>query len=200
MAEGVASPSWRCLLLGGTTASGKSTTGRLLSRALGIPCLSADSVWRSVLALTTADTHPALHQWPRPEIVPDDPQHLLQVHIEEAETVTPALGAFINWEMKEGNRFIFQGAWITPEFAARLCAASDEVRAVFLDEPEERDIMASMLVRSKRSEPDARQLIVARVGLLYGNWLREGAQRHGLAVVPARPRETLVERIIEAAG
>jgi 2-phosphoglycerate kinase len=191
-------PEWRVLLLGGTTASGKSTTGRLLATALGIPCLSADSVWRAVLALTTAETHPALHQWPRPEVVPDDPEHLLKVHIEEAETLTPALEAFINWEMKEGNRFIFQGAWITPELAARLCASSNEVRAVFLDEAEESDIMASMLERSKRSEPDARQLVVARVGWLYGNWLRDGAKKHGLPLVAARPRETLVERIIAA--
>ncbi len=114
--------------------------------------------------------------------------------------MTPALEAFINWEMKEGNRFIFQGAWITPELAARRCAASDEVRAVFLDEPVADDIMASMLERSKRTEPDARQLVVARVAWLYGNWIREQAERHRIPLVAARPRETLVERIIEAAG
>lgn len=200
MAEGIARPAWHLLLLGGTTASGKSTTGRLLSRTLGMPCLSADSVWRAVLALTTDETHPALHQWPRPEVVPDDPEHLLNVHIEEAKAMTPALEAFINWEMKEGNRFIFQGAWITPELAARRCAASDEVRAVFLDEAKERNIMASMLERSKRTEPDARQLIVARVGWLYGNWIREQAERHCIPLVATRPRKTLVDRIIEAAG
>ncbi len=140
-------PEWRVLLLGGTTASGKSTTGRLLAKALGIPCLSADSIWRAVLALTTAETHPQLFEWPRPEVVPDDPEHLLQVHIGEAE---------------------------------------------------ESDIMSSMLERSKRSEPDARQLIVARVGWLYGNWIQDGAKKHGLPMVAARPRETLIERIIEA--
>lgn len=171
----------------------------MLSRALGIPCLSADSVWRAILATTTAETHPALHRWPRPEVVPEDPEHLLKVHIGEAETMTPALEAFINWEMKEGNRLIFQGAWITPGLAARRCASSDEVRAVFLDEPLESDILASMLERSKRSEPDARQLIVARVGWLYGNWIREHAERQGIPLVASRPRETVVGRIIEAA-
>ena len=150
------------------------------------------------MASTTAETHPALHQWPRPEVVPDDPEHLLKVHIEEAETMTPALEAFINWELKEGNRFIFQGAWITPELAAQRCAVSDEVRAVFIDEPVADEIMALILERSKRTEPDARQLIVARVAWLYGNWIREQAQRHGVSLVTARPRETLVDRIIEA--
>jgi 2-phosphoglycerate kinase len=132
--------------------------------------------------------------------VPDDPEHLLKVHIEEAETMTPALEAFINWEMKEGNRFIFQGAWITPELAARRCAASDEVRAVFIDEPVAEEIMISILERSSRTKPDARQLIVARVGWLYGNWLREGAKKHGISIVSARPRETLADSIVAVAG
>jgi hypothetical protein len=94
-----------------------------------------------LLASTTAETHPVLHQWPRPEVVPDDPEQLLKVHIQEAETMAPALEAFISWEMKEGNGFIFQGAWMTPEFAARRRAVSDEVRAVFINEPLESDIM-----------------------------------------------------------
>jgi 2-phosphoglycerate kinase len=122
------------------------------------------------------------------------------VHIQEAETMAPALEAFISWEMKEGNRFIFQGAWMTPEFAARRRAVSDEVRAVFIDEPLESDIMASILERSNRTEPDARQLIVARVAWLYGNWIRQQANQQGVPLVAARPRETLVGRIIAAAG
>jgi hypothetical protein len=32
----------------------------------------------------------------------------------------------------------------------------------------------------------------------YGNWLREGAKARGLPVVEARPRETLVDRIMAA--
>ncbi len=114
--------------------------------------------------------------------------------------MTSALEAFISWEMKEGNRFVFQGAWITPELAARRCAASDEVRAVFIDEPLESDIMASILERSNRTEPDARQLIVARLAWLYGNWLRVGAKKHGISIVAARPRETLADRIVAVAG
>lgn len=152
------------------------------------------------MATTTPETHPALHRWPRPEVVPDSAEHLLNVHIEEARTLTPALEAFVSWEMKEGNRFVFQGAWITPEMAARQCAESDEVRAVFIDETERDGIMANMLERSKRTEPDARQLIVAEVGWMYGNWIREEATKHGMPAVAARPRETLVQRIIAAAG
>ncbi|MEO8456812.1 MAG: hypothetical protein ABI559_03265 [Chloroflexota bacterium] len=198
MAEGVARP-WRVLLLGGTTAVGKSTIAPQVAKALGFTLISADSIWRAITSITTAQTHPVLFQWPRPEVVPDDPSHLLQVHIEEAAAITPALDAFLTWEMKEGNRFVMQGAWLTPEFAARKCAASPKVRAVFIDEPEENAIMSSILERSKRTEPDARQQIVGKVAWLYGNWLCKQAQQHGVPQVGRNPKETLADRIIAAA-
>ena len=152
------------------------------------------------MAVTSAETHPALHQWPRPEVAPHGPEHLAKVHIEEAETLAPALEAFIRWEMKERNRFVFQGAWITPEFAARKCAESKTVRAVFIDEPVAGEILASMLVRSGRTEPSERQLVMSQTAFLYGNWIRERAQQLGLPCVAARPRETLAVRILAAAG
>jgi hypothetical protein len=33
----------------------------------------------------------------------------------------------------------------------------------------------------------------------YGNWIRDGARENGLPVVDARPRATLVDRILVAA-
>jgi 2-phosphoglycerate kinase len=198
LAEGV-ERSWRVLLLGGTTAAGKSTVAPQVAKALGFALISADSIWRAITSVTTETTHPVLFQWPRPQVVPDDPLHLLQVHIEEAEAMTPALESFLTWELKEGNRFVMQGAWLTPAFAAKRCAESPEVRAVFIDEPDEAAIMSSILERSKRAEPDARQKIVGRVAWLYGNWLRDEAEQHGVTMVNRNPKETLAERIIAAA-
>ena len=191
---------WNVLLLGGTTAAGKSTSGYRVARKLGVACLSADSVWRALMAFTSAEAHPVLHQWPRAEETDLDPEHLARVHVEEAEALTPALEAFVNWETKEGNRFVFQGAWITPEFASRMMEQSETVRAVFMDEPDGDEILGWMVERSKVDEPTRRQIVMARTAELYGDWLREQASRLGLTVVAARPRETLVDRIIAAAG
>lgn len=187
------------LLLGGTTAAGKSTTARQLARKLGIGCISGDSLWRGLLAVTTPDTHPVLHKWPRPDETPGPPEELADLHVAEAETMSPAIEAFIDWEMKEGNRFVFHGAWITPELAARKCASSEEVRAVFIDELSEEEILTSMVRRSGRPEPDGRQLVISQVAGLYAAWLRKAAERLALPLVAARPRGTLVNRIIQAA-
>ena len=186
------------LLIGGTTAVGKSTSGYRVAQKLGIACLSADSVWVALLAFTSADAHPVLHQWPRAEETDLDPQHLARVHIQEAEALTPALDAFVRWEMKEGNRLVFQGAWITPDLAASLCESGD-VRAVFIDECDETEILRWMVERSGVAAPTRRQIVMAKTAALYGEWIREGATSLGQPMVAARPRETLVERIVAAA-
>jgi 2-phosphoglycerate kinase len=195
---------WRVLLIGGTTAVGKSTSGALVAQRLGIPCLSADSVWKVLMAATTPESHPDFHHFePPPEVHAKGPDHLLQLHIATAEAMTPALDAFLDWEVHEANRFVFQGAWITPELAAKRCASGTE-RAVFIDEREEQEILGSMMRRSGRSaqglDPLPRQLSISAMAWRYGNWLRRQTTRLGLPAVAARPRETLVERIIAAAG
>ena len=143
MAEGIAGPTWRLLLLGGTTASGKSTSGRLVARRLGISCISADSIWKALQQATSAATHPAFHHFePSPEVYARGPDHLAELHAEAAEAMTEALNTFIDWELHDGNRFVFEGAWITPALAARqLRSAELLARAVFIDEPEERAIL-----------------------------------------------------------
>lgn len=199
MAEGLAVADWDVLLLGGTTASGKSTTASQIAARLGIGCVSGDSVWRAVLAMTTPETHPVLHEWPRLEAHPGNPGDLARLHIREAEMLAPAMEAFIDKECHESNRFVFHAAWIKPDFAARKCTASERIRAVFIDEPDAGNIMQAVLSRSGRKEPDHRQITMVEVARLYGIWLRGGAERLGLPIVAARPYETLDERVLAAA-
>jgi 2-phosphoglycerate kinase len=189
-------PDWRILLLGGTTATGKSTTARIIARRLGIGYVSNDSLWKALLAMTTPETHPLFHEWWRPEVNDGPPEALAKLHAEEAEAMTPAIEAFVDRELAERSRLVFHGAWITPELAARKADATPEFRAVFIDERDEAALLGSMVTRSGRTEPDARQVILARTSILYGDWLREGAERHHLPLVPSRPHDTLADRIL----
>ena len=66
---------WQVLLLGGSTAAGKSTSGALVARQLGVACVSADSVWKALEAATTRETHPAFHHFePPPEVIGSRPR------------------------------------------------------------------------------------------------------------------------------
>ena len=191
----------RLVLLGGAAASGKSTSGTEVARRLGMACVSGDSLWHALQSVTSRESHPAFHYFePTEEEWRRGADYLCQRHIESAEAQTPAIEAFIDRELKEGHKLLLQGAWITPELAARRCEASADTRAVFIHEPEESQILASMVLRQRRDHPSERQIRLAAMSWLYGNWLSDGAEGRGLPVVEARPRETLVDRIMQEAA
>jgi hypothetical protein len=76
-----------------------------------------------------------------------------------------------------------------------------DVRALFVDEPDEETIFANMLARGRgfnRMPPDE-QRANAHAAWRYGGWLREEAEKHHALMIPARPQETLFERTRELA-
>jgi len=171
----------------------------VLARRLGIACVSGDSLWHALKSVTSRESHTAFHYFePTEEEWRRGADYLCQRHIESAEAQTPAIEAFVDREVKEGHRLLLQGAWITPEMAARRCEASEDTAAVFIHEPDESQILASMVSRQRRDHPSERQIRLAAMAWRYGNWLRKGAEGHGLPVVEARPRETLIDRIMQA--
>ena len=93
----------------------------------------------------------------------------------------PGLGA------ARGHPVLSSGAWITPELAARRCA-SGNARAVFIDEPEEQEILNSMLQRSGRTEPLPRQLSIWARGLALRQPVPTNRQRHGVPLVGSSTR------------
>ncbi len=190
----------RLLLLGGAAASGKSTSGALVARRLGLACVSGDSLWNALKSVTTNQSHPPFHYFePTEEEWVKGPDFLCARHIESAEAMTPAADAFLDRELREGNKLVFQSAWITPQMAARRCNGMPDARAVFVHEPDQDAILGSMVERQRRTSPSERQLRLSAMAWRYGNWLRDGAREHGLPIVEARPRETLTDRIIQAA-
>ena len=90
---------------------------------------------------------------------------------------------------------MLEGDYILPSLASRAAdgAGEGQVRAVFLYEPDEAALIRNYLGR----EPEAgEQVKRARVSWLYGQWLKEECERLGLPALPARPWETLHERIL----
>ena len=52
----------KVLLIGGPPGAGKTTLGRAIASEMGYPSLTVDDIKLAVQAMTTVDTHPALHQ------------------------------------------------------------------------------------------------------------------------------------------
>ena len=169
-----------------------------MAARLGVACVSNDSLWHALQSVTTRESHPAFHYFePTEEEWRRGPEYLCERHINGSEAMTPAIEAFLDRELKEGHNLLFEGAWMTPEMAARRMKA-DCAAVAFIHEDEETEVLAAMVRRQGFESPSERQLKLAPMAWRYGNWLKEGAERLGLPLVAARPRDTLVERIIGA--
>ena len=72
-------------------------------------------------------------------------------------------------------------------------AMSVQVRAVFLYEEDEQQILRNFRARAGEEQPRR-----ARASWYYSEWLRREAARLGLPAVPAQPWHTVLERVIAA--
>ena len=107
------------------------------------------------------------------------------------------LEAVIANHLESQTPVMLEGDFIHPSLAAQKSFAGlandGRVRAIFLHEADEQQLLTNFLQREPDSGPQSTR---ARVSWLYGQWLKEEAERYGLLVLPARPWDTLFERII----
>jgi len=79
-----------------------------------------------------------------------------------------------------------------------LLAAGEQVRAIFVVEPDEEAILANIVARRRGmtgwSEAEVRT--DARVKWLYGQWLADEAGCFDMPVLEPRPWNTFIERLI----
>jgi 2-phosphoglycerate kinase len=190
----------RLVLIGGSTAAGKTTVAAALARDLGCSHLAVDTIWRAIReALPHGPARSDLFLEP-----PRNPRATAEMLFERqkraaaliSRAVVPALGH----EMAIREALIVEGAWILPAAAATLTLPETVVCPVFLIEAEEGAILAAMMARQRVEAPHEWQRVGARQAHLYGGWLRIEAGRLGLPVLEARPRETLLDRVREALG
>jgi 2-phosphoglycerate kinase len=176
------------VLIGGPSGAGKSTAAAEVARRLGWPWLMVDdlrlALARSGVPVPDADAVGAF----------DAPGGLVDL----AELMTPAIEVVIENHVDQEVPVVIEGDGILPSLfdrrSVRERATGGRVRAVFVHEPDEDALHASMQARRAGLFSRAH----ARKNLLYGEWLKGEAERRGIPAIPARPRETLAERILGA--
>ena len=191
---------WQVLLLGGASGTGKTRLAYRLARQLGIGITEVDDFQVVLERMTTPEQQPALHFWR----THPDPGSLSAEEIQEQgldilEVMVPALEAVIENHLEAATPLVLEGDFIHPDLAARD-AFGDEpnagrVRGVFLYEPDEEQIVRNFLEREPATGP---QTTRARVSYLRAQWIRETCESLGVAALPARPWETLMDRVLDA--
>lgn len=189
-------PVWKVLLIGGSGGTGKSLLAERLGGHLSVPWLQADDVRLAIQRVTTPDQLPALHFFVAdPDVWRRRPQELRDRLIDVARIVSEALEIIVGHHVAHAGAILIEGDGILPSVGAAHGAA---VRRLVLFEDDESEIARGMRERG-RGFPERsldEQRAQARLNLLFGRWLKAEAERSGVLVLPAHPRETLFERVV----
>lgn len=205
---------WQVLLVGGASGVGKTVATSALARRLGISQIFVDDVRMAIQSITTPEQQPELFYFLQPQVWRQPPENLLAGFIGVAEALAPALEAIIAHHIgvPASGPVLIEGDGIAPALAATesidhlLFGGSMPLQgkmcAVYVDEPDEEEFLAHMHRRGRGFEasPSDEQRHIAHACWRFGKWLVAQAQVLGVPVVPARPFESLPERLLAAAG
>lgn len=185
---------WDVLLVGGAAGTGKTNISYHLARYFDIGITEIDDIHTALATLTTPEQQPILHYWEtQPDAVTMSAKEILELHISVARVLQPALKAVIANHIEEKTPVVLEGDYLLPELLDSATFDANRVRAVFLYEPDEGQIVQNFLLR----EPEeGEQTGRARVSWLFGKWLKEACERCGVAALSARPWESLLERVV----
>jgi 2-phosphoglycerate kinase len=193
-----AARGWQVHLLGGASGVGKSSVASRLAHHYGVGLTEVDDFQVVLDTMTTPEQQPVLHYWRthREEWRALDEDGRLAYTLRYAAVMAQALEQVIANHL-EGAPVVLEGDFIVPELATRIAygaePAAGRVRAVFLYEADEAQIARNYQEREGRDQAGR-----ARASWHYSEWLREGAALLGVPSVPARPWETVLERVIAA--
>lgn len=186
-------PAWTVLLIGGASGSGKTSVSYHVARHFGIGITEVDDFQVILEKMTTPQQQPAIHFWathPNPTALPT--AEIVERSLEIGRVMTPALQAVIDNHIESRQPIVLEGDFIHPALATQY---KEQVRAVFIYEPDESQILENYLRREPESGPQNHR---ARVSWLMGQWLKQEAESLGLTVLMSRPWDTLLNRLITA--
>ena len=191
----LAQRSWQVLLLGGASGTGKTSVSYRLAHHFGIGITEVDDFQVILECMTTPAEQPVLHYWrTHPEAANQPAEEILKHTIAVGQVMVPALEAVIANHIESHAPIVLEGDFILPTVATAPSFAG-LVRAVFLYEESEEQLRQNFLQREPEEGIQEKR---ARVSWLYGQWLKQEAERVGAIALPARPRYDLFERILLA--
>ena len=121
--------------------------------------------------------------------------------IATGEVLSSAIEIVVTNHCDNAGPVIVEGDSILPSLLdrplIRQYMMSDQVKAVFLVEPDENVLFANMVARGRgiAKRPISELHTEAHAKWLYGQWLTEQAHHYSLPMLEPRPWDTLIERI-----
>lgn len=189
---------WQVLLLGGASGVGKTSVSYRLAQHYNVGLTEVDDFQVVLEHMTDPGRYPAFHYWRThtEEASRMDADAQLALFLRYASTLEEALALVIGNHLETRMPVILEGDFILPSLAVRDIYGEEppdgQVRAIFLYEEE------AQIARNYRQREGHEQPQRARTSWRVSEWLRAEAALLNLPAVPARPWETVLERIIKA--
>src|SRR4051794_11113493 len=189
--------SWQVLLFGGASGVGKTSVSYRLAQEFRVGLTEVDDFHIVLKHMTTPEQQPALHffRLHAAEVLRMDDEQMLAHILDTSDAMSGAMELVIGNHLASSAPVVLEGDFLLPSLAVRPAydgvAADGQVRAVFLYEEDEQQILRNYRAREGTDQPHR-----ARVSWYHSEWLRREAARLGLPAVPARPWDTVLERVI----
>jgi 2-phosphoglycerate kinase len=202
---------WKVLLIGGSSAVGKTIVTKALARYFQVSILLVDDIRLALQQVTSPDEQPTLHTFLTDKSTTQySPEQICSDWITVGKAISPAIKVVMahHTVVSGVGAIIIEGDGILPELAAQHdfrelkffwgLQTTREIRSVFLKEPDENIILKNMQTRGRgfHELPMNEQQKWARASWLYGQWLCQEATTYQIPVVMARPYDTVLERIL----
>ncbi|GER89920.1 hypothetical protein KDW_40820 [Dictyobacter vulcani] len=190
--------SWQILLLGGPSGVGKTSVSYRLAHHFGIGITEIDDFQVILERMTTSAEQPVLHYWQtHPEAGNQSAEEIVKHTIAVGQVMAPALEAVIVNHIESQTPIILEGDYILPMLTTAFSEKSiqSQIRTLFLYEDSEEQFRHNFLQREPENGPQEKR---AQVSWLYGQWLKQEAERVGALTIPARPWDDLFDRILTA--
>ncbi len=206
-------PSWKVLLIGGSSGVGKTTLAQILAKRFNISLILADDIRLAIQQITTRDSLPNLHIFDNDQAAAAlSAEQLFQSLITIGQAMSPALKIIAAHHVVVAGigRILIEGDNVLPAMAAQHqfselqhfqgLTTNDEIHSVFLYEPEEASLLENMQKRGRgfSNLSLAEQYRLAHASWLFGQWIYQEAQIYNLPVFAVRPWDSLLDRVLAA--
>ena len=188
-------PNWKVLLIGGSSATGKSYLARQLALHYQIPLTEVDDIRIAAQQLLEKEKHPNLFYFLEHSdyLVTNNSAQLVNQLIKVANEIWPALNELISKHIICNEPVIFEGDGIIPELLAQRDLR--DIKSIFLVDSKENILIRDAQRQRGKYTGDGADLQAA-FSEQFGAELEKQAKYYNFPVIQTEPLQTLYERVL----